>query len=63
MWSIEKSDWYPNKMRRYRQRNLKSWTNFQMQVALVTMNFYLNWSNDSDSVLANPIGIYLVGGW
>ena len=30
--------WYPNKMRRYRQRNPKCgdwrWTNFQMQVAL-----------------------------
>ena len=59
--------WYPNKMRRYRQRNPECgdwhWTNFQMQVALVTTNFYLNCSNDSDSVLANPIGIYLVRAW
>ena len=34
--------WYPNKMRRYPQRNPKCgdwcWTNFQMQVAL--FNFY-----------------------
>ena len=57
--------WYPNKMRRYRQRNPKCgdwrWTNFQMHVALPFLNILRCWFKVKSK--STRWSAYLLGEW